>query len=141
MRVHISLKVTSVEKSTAFYSALFGQEVSKRKDDYANFRLDEPPVHLALVESTRVNAREVSHFGIELPTRDDLQSWQKRLDHLGIEFATEDEANCCYALADKLWVTDPDGYRWELWLRTGGFDGMGKTQIGVNDPCDCRCSC
>ena len=88
-----------------------------------------------------MNAREVSHFGIELPTRDDLQAWQQRLERLGVKFAIEDEANCCYALADKLWVTDPDGYRWELWLRTGEFDGMGDTQIAVNDLCDCRCSC
>ena len=85
-----------------------------------------------------LNSRLILHHA---PVGAKRRTWQQRLEHLGVEFAIEDEASCCYALADKLWVTDPDGYRWELWLRTGEFDGMGEAQIGVNDPCDCRCSC
>jgi hypothetical protein len=32
------------------------------------------------------------------------------------ELMTLDEMNveCCYALQDKIWVTDPNGYRWEI---------------------------
>lgn len=22
--------------------------------------------------------------------------------------------DCCFALQDKTWITDPDGYRWEI---------------------------
>ncbi|MNL88760.1 Cadmium-induced protein CadI [compost metagenome] len=25
-------------------------------------------------------------------------------------------ANCCYALQDKVWVTDPDGHQWEIFF-------------------------
>jgi hypothetical protein len=24
--------------------------------------------------------------------------------------------DCCYALQDKIWVTDPNGYRWEIFV-------------------------
>ena len=42
MRIHVSINVSSIEQSIKFYSALFGQKVSKVKSGYANFRLDEP---------------------------------------------------------------------------------------------------
>ena len=50
MRIHISLEVSDLKKSISFYEKLFSQKVSKVKSDYANFRLDEPGLHLALVE-------------------------------------------------------------------------------------------
>ena len=50
-RVHISLPVSDVEASARFYEKLFGQAPTKRKPDYANFRLDQPALHLSLVQS------------------------------------------------------------------------------------------
>jgi catechol-2,3-dioxygenase len=132
MRIHVSLKVSSLENSTDFYNRLFGVPASKTKEAYANFRLDEPPIHLALVESDATGSEGVSHFGIELPDADTLESWHQRLAQSGIDFDVEDKARCCYAQADKLWLTDPDGYRWDIWVRTGEFDGFGATKI-TND--------
>lgn len=131
MRIHISLNVESVERSKAFYSALFGVPASKEREDYANFRLDEPPVHLALQEGGPMGHAGVSHVGVELPGHDKLAAWQERLESAGIRFTPENEATCCYARADKLWLTDPDGYRWEVWVRTGEFDDMGATREEV----------
>ena len=31
----------------------------------------------------------------------------------------EKEIDCCYAIGDKVWVTDPDGNDWELYRRLG----------------------
>jgi len=129
MRVHISLNVSSLERSLGFYSNLFGQEASKLRKDYANFRLDEPPVHLALVAHPATGPGGVSHLGFELPHADVLTAWRQRLENAGMDFAVEDQARCCYAKADKLWLTDPDGYRWEIWVRTGEHDGMGGTRL------------
>lgn len=128
MRVHISLNTRSVENSVNFYSRLFGQAASKTRDGYANFRLDEPPIHLALVEREKDAGHGVSHLGIELPDIHTLHEWRKRLHDSGVEFSVEDKASCCYATADKLWLNDPDGYRWEVWVRTGEYDHMGATR-------------
>ena len=72
MRVHISLKVTSITRSLGFYSALFGRDASQLKDGYANFRLDEPPIHLALVERSDAGGGGVSHLGFEVPAEGNL---------------------------------------------------------------------
>ncbi len=141
MRVHISLNVHSLPKSQAFYADLFGHEASKQKPGYANFRLDEPPIHLALLESKNEAGGGVSHLGIELPDKETLDAWRSRLEDAGVPFSIEDQAQCCYASADKLWLEDPDGYRWEVWVRTGEFESMGEVRItesvncGVEGPC------
>jgi catechol 2,3-dioxygenase-like lactoylglutathione lyase family enzyme len=125
MRVHISLNVTSTGRSRAFYAALFGCPASKVETDYANFRLDEPPIHLALQGGRSVECAGGGHFGIELPDHDALAVWRNRLRQAGLPVTAEDGAACCYARGDKLWLTDPDGHRWEVWVRTGEHDSMG----------------
>ena len=67
MRIHISLNVSSLENSVNFYSRLFGLSASKTKDAYANFRLDEPPIHLALKESGSTGSDGVSHLESKYP--------------------------------------------------------------------------
>ena len=131
MRVHISIDVSSLEQSTAFYSALFGQAASKSKPDYANFRLDQPPIHLALMERGEPGAKGVGHLGIELPDSTVLNEWHSRLQASGVDFSVEDKARCCYANADKLWLTDPDGYRWEIWTRSDEYDAIKEPEANV----------
>ena len=131
MRVHISLNVRSLEYSLAFYEAMLGTAPSKRRDAYANFRLDEPPVHLALQEGAISVGGGASHFGIELPDQESLAGWRSRLEQTDLDVLVEDAARCCYAKADKLWLTDPDGYRWEVWVRTGEHEGMGASRIAA----------
>ncbi len=141
MRVHISLNVASLNNSLEFYRSLFGQEASKLKEGYANFRLEEPPIHLALVEDKNQAGEDVSHFGVEVPNERALHEWRDRLELTDAPFAVEDKASCCYATADKLWLTDPDGYKWEIWVRTGEFEAMGSVRIKdssrtqTNDSC------
>lgn len=125
MRVHISLKVTDLAKSEAFYNTLFDQPASKERPDYANFRLDEPAIHLALVKGDTTPNRGCEHFGIELPTEESFRAWEDRLVSAVPELAKpEPGAQCCYAQADKVWLSDPDGNRWEIWHRTGDHSSM-----------------
>jgi catechol 2,3-dioxygenase-like lactoylglutathione lyase family enzyme len=125
-RIHVSLPVTDLEASVAFYSALFGTEPSKRKDDYANFRLDGPPIHLALVATGagQPGTDGIRHNGVEVDSAEALAAWRTRLDEAEVTYRVEDDAVCCYAKADKLWVDDPDGNPWELWVRTGDAEVM-----------------
>jgi len=129
MRIHISLNVTSLEASKAFYAGLFGSGPSKERPDYANFRLDEPPIHLALQQGGATGKGGVSHVGVELPDHEALAAWQERLEQAHVVFTPESAAECCYATADKLWVTDPDGNAWEIWVRTGEYEAMGAVRV------------
>ena len=125
MRVHISLPARDISRSRAFYSTLFNQPPSKEKPDYLNFRLDEPAIHLSLIQSESVPQRTSEHFGIELPSEDEFKAWEQRLIHALPELAErEPGAQCCYARADKVWLSDPDGNRWEIWHRKGEHSSL-----------------
>jgi catechol 2,3-dioxygenase-like lactoylglutathione lyase family enzyme len=126
MRVHISLPASDLEKSHRFYSSVFGTGASKLEDDYLNFRLEQPAIHLALVKKDDANAHPAEHFGIELPDAATFQEWNDRLSAVveSDSVLAEPDAKCCYARADKIWVTDPDGHRWEIWHRTGEYEAL-----------------
>lgn len=123
-RIHISLPVTDLDRSIRFYETVFGHAPSKRKDDYANFRLDEPPIHLALSPGPSTDQTGRSHFGIELPDHDQLGIWRARATAAELPLRLEEGQTCCYAVADKFWVTDPDGHHWEVWVRTADGEAM-----------------
>lgn len=124
-RVHVSLDVTSLEEAVGFYEKLFGTEASKRRSDYANFRLDAPALLLALVESsTPSSMAKNQHFGVELFSDEELLSWRARVQEAGLDLLDEKNVTCCYAVADKFWATDPDGHRWEFWVRRSDAETM-----------------
>lgn len=139
-RVHINIPINDLEASIAFYSKVFNAKPTKRRIDYANFRLDEPALHLALVHQpshTRklVTNGEGQHFGIELFEDIDLTSWKERVKTAGIPPHLEEEAiTCCYAVADKFWLQDPDGNEWEFWVR---HDDEGETLFSSSDASSC----
>lgn len=123
-RVHISVPVKDLGDSLAFYQRLFGQEASKRRPDYANFRLETPPIHLALAPHQGPAVRAPGHFGIELPNHRALDLWRQRQDQQSASVRDQPAAQCCYAKGDKFWTTDPDGNQWEVWVRTGEADSL-----------------
>ena len=48
VRFHLSLNVSDLGRSVGFYQTLFGRPPAKRRDDYAKFELDDPPLVLSL---------------------------------------------------------------------------------------------
>jgi len=113
--VHISLNVSDVGRSVAFYSRLFG-EPAKLKPGYAKFVSEEPGLHLALQEGLgAVGGVALSHLGIRVASTADVL--RRRADLLEKGLTGEDEigTTCCYARQDKFWVSDPDGNRWEIY--------------------------
>jgi catechol 2,3-dioxygenase-like lactoylglutathione lyase family enzyme len=117
-RVHVAINVSSVEGSLAFYKTLFGQEPTKVKPGYAKFEVAMPPVNFTLNENppTSTKADHLSHMGIQVKnTQAVLDAKQRFID---AQLATFDEENvtCCYAVQDKVWVTDPDGNQWEVFV-------------------------
>ncbi len=119
-RPHISLDVTDLEAAVRFYQVIFGVEPTKRYPDYANFRLEYPALHLALVHrpDRDPSPRGDEHFGVEIFDPQTLHTWRERVEAAGVTPRIEQQVTCCYAVGDKFWVQDPDGHEWEFWVRT-----------------------
>jgi catechol 2,3-dioxygenase-like lactoylglutathione lyase family enzyme len=118
-RVHLNLEVADLDPSIAFYTRLFGAGPTKVRADYANWRLDEPALHLALVAHPgRGKPRSGEHFGVELFEAEALKDWRARAEAAGLALRVEEQVTCCYAVADKWWAADPDGNEWEFWVRS-----------------------
>jgi len=114
--VHISLNVSDLEKSVAFYRGVFG-EPAKLKADYAKFVSADPEIHLALQPGLAgtAPAGALSHLGIRVGSLDEVRNRRSELRSRGILSEEEKREACCYALQEKFWLSDPDGNRWEVY--------------------------
>ena len=114
--VHISLNVSDLSRSADFYRRFFG-EPKKLKADYAKFVSAEPEIHLALQPGRRASDGEgaLSHLGIRVDSSDQVRQWRKTLLERGLPAEAEKREDCCYALQEKFWFSDPDGNRWEVY--------------------------
>jgi len=123
-RPHISLEVADLQRSAQFYSQVFDTNPTKVYPDYVNFRLES--LHLALVQTPYREGHSGTHqhFGFELFDPQQLEAWQQRVVAAGLAPKLEPAVTCCYAVANKFWLTDPDGYRWEFWVRTAEAETM-----------------
>jgi catechol 2,3-dioxygenase-like lactoylglutathione lyase family enzyme len=117
-KTHVSLNVTDIDRSVAFYEAFFGVPAHKRRPDYANFDLDEPALKLALNAHTGATANApgtLNHLGIVVDSADTVDAARTRLQLAGLVDLDEGETVCCYARQDKVWARDPDGNAWEIY--------------------------
>jgi catechol 2,3-dioxygenase-like lactoylglutathione lyase family enzyme len=117
LKTHVALNVTNIEKSVAFYQAMFGVVPVKHKVDYAKFDIAQPPLNLTLNLAGNVQqGGALSHLGVQVESSDDVKAAITRFKEAGLALFEEKDTNCCYALQDKVWLTDPDGNRWEIFV-------------------------
>lgn len=117
MRVHVSINTSNVERSLPFYQTLFGLEPTKVRPGYAKFEVAEPPVNFTLNENGNFQqGGTISHFGIQVKSTDEVLAAKERFIESGLTTFSEDEVTCCYAVQDKVWVTDADGNNWEVFV-------------------------
>ncbi len=117
IKAHISLNVSDLQRSVTFYEAFFGVPAHKRRPGYANFDLADPPLKFALQEQpVPPGAGPLSHLGFQVATVEQVQAARDRLIAAGLATFDERDATCCYALQDKVWVHDPDGNAWEVYV-------------------------
>ena len=62
-RIHIHVGVDDLNEGIEFYSALFGSQPTKLRDDYAKWLLEDPKLNFAI--STRADRKGLDHFGIQ----------------------------------------------------------------------------
>ena len=116
LRPHLALTVTDLERSLPFYRALFGVEPSKVRDGYAKFELSEPALNFTLNEGRRTAPGALNHAGIQVSSTDEVLAARLRLSSEGLATFDEMDTACCYARQDKIWVHDPDGNPWEVFV-------------------------
>lgn len=114
-RVHVGLNVTDIGRSVKFYRAMFGVEPAKWKPGYAKFDIAEPALNLTLNVAGEIAGRgALNHLGIQVEDTAEVLAAKKRFGEAGLMTRDEMNVDCCFALQDKIWVTDPDGNRWEV---------------------------
>lgn len=133
VRFHLSLNVRDLGRSVAFYEQLFGRPPAKRREDYAKFELDEPPVVLSLEPSPPGPGGALNHLGFRLSDAAALVALQQRLELAGIRSQREEGVECCYARQTKFWAHDPDGTLWEFYTLDEDIEhrGAGQSQDAV----------
>jgi catechol 2,3-dioxygenase-like lactoylglutathione lyase family enzyme len=118
-RVQLALNVSDLEAAIDFYSKLFSAEPAKVRPGYANFAIAEPPLKLVLIESADARGSGVTgalnHLGVEVASTDEVAEATRRLSSDGLATRTEEQTTCCYAVQDKVWVSDPDDAPWEIY--------------------------
>ncbi len=76
-RMHIHVGVERLDESIRFYSALFGAQPAKTRDDYAKWMLDDPRINFAI--STRADKAGVDHLGLQVDEDCELEELRARL--------------------------------------------------------------
>ncbi len=128
-KIHVSLNVSNIEESTKFYEAFFGEKVHKARPNYANFDIQNPPLKLALNEvPVQKGLGSLSHLGIVVDSKEAVQDGIERLKNAGLITLEEKNTTCCYAVQDKVWVTDPDGNKWEVYVLLDDMIDNPKTE-------------
>jgi predicted enzyme related to lactoylglutathione lyase len=132
-RIHISLTTQRLGVAKAFYEVLFGQAPTKVRPGYVKFEPAEPSVNLTLNESvgTASGAPAASHFGIQVKSTEAVAAARARLESVGLSTTVEESTACCYAVQDKVWVCDPDGNRWEIFVVTQADVAQAPSEAGA----------
>jgi len=110
---HVSVYVRSIPEAVEQYRKILGIEPAKVRADYAKFEIADPPVILSL--NVGGEPGTLSHLGIRYPGTGDVASELVRTKNEGLDQFRQDGTTCCYAKADKFWVSDADGVRWEMY--------------------------
>lgn len=126
-RFHVSLSVADLERSTQFYSTLFGVGPTVSKSDYAKWMLDDPRLNFSI--STGGRKHGISHIGLQADTMDELGEIRERLRVAEQKTFDQENAQCCYATSTKTWVRDPDEVAWETFVTHGDSTTYGDDRV------------
>ncbi|MGB8652193.1 MAG: ArsI/CadI family heavy metal resistance metalloenzyme [Mycobacteriales bacterium] len=125
-RVQLALNVDDLDQAVAFYTKLLGTAPSKLRPGYANFAVASPPLKLVLLENPGKGG-SLNHLGVEVPGTETVHAEIARLSGEGLFTDEEMGTTCCFATQDKVWVTGPDGERWEVYTVLADSETFGQS--------------
>jgi len=129
MKVHVALNTPRFEESVRFYRTFLGIEPVKLKPGYAKFDVAEPGLNLTLNASPDRGVGALNHLGIQVQSTAAVREAAERLKAEGLATFEEENTDCCYALQDKVWVTDPNGYKWEVFVVKVGDTSVASSSV------------
>ncbi len=116
LKVHISLNVKDVNESARFYQKMFDVKPVKLFSDYAKFDVTSPSLNLVLNQADFTHGGSLSHLGVQVFSTDEVLAIRDKWLKSGLKTLDEMQVDCCYANQDKIWVKDPDGNEWEVFV-------------------------
>jgi len=117
MRLQLAINVSNLDTAVDFYSKMFDTPPAKRKPGYANYEIAEPPLKLVLIENGE-GGGTLNHLGVETTSAREVTDAEARLGDAGLNPTGIEDTTCCYAEKTETWVFDPDGARWEWYVKT-----------------------
>jgi len=123
-RFHVHVAVDDLDASVRFYSTVFGLSPTVLKNDYAKWMLDDPRINFAI--SKRGLKPGLDHLGMQVDTEEELTALRRQVAQGEIAALDQQNASCCYARADKYWITDPQGIAWETFHTLGNIPVFGE---------------
>jgi catechol 2,3-dioxygenase-like lactoylglutathione lyase family enzyme len=129
-RLQLALNVTDLDAAIVFYTKLFKTEPQKVHPGYANFAIEDPPLKLVLFQEGQGGT--INHLGVETSSSEEVSAEALRLAALGLPTRVEHETLCCYAVQDKVWVTGPDGLKWEVYTVLDDVPGAVSEPLSVH---------
>ncbi|WP_421764045.1 ArsI/CadI family heavy metal resistance metalloenzyme [Ekhidna sp.] len=130
-RTHISLFVSDISETVQFYDKFFNEGAAKVKEDYAKYELDAPALTISFIQNPKKVNAEIGHFGIQVKTKEELNDKLNLARGQKLVQLEEAETACCYAIQDKFWVNDPDGYEWEVYHFLGDLEEKEEKQAAA----------
>jgi catechol 2,3-dioxygenase-like lactoylglutathione lyase family enzyme len=115
-RMHVSLYVQNLRATVQFYAAFFGTEAVKVRPGYAKWVLESPSLIISFIENPNKVHPQFGHLGFQVDSPAALQERLQSAQAAGLSIREEMGTSCCFAVQDKFWVRDPDGYQWEVYL-------------------------
>ena len=133
-RIHIALAVQDLQRSQTFYETLLGVAPAKQRPGYVKFEPQDPSVNLTLneVSNAGTSGNPTTHFGVQVKSTQAVQNAVSRLSSAGLKTRVEEHTTCCYAVQDKVWVSDPDGNQWEVFVV---LEADAKERMGAESTC------
>ncbi len=139
MRVQLALNVDDLDASIDFYEKMFDTTVLKKKDGYANFAIENPPLKLVLFEAPGAGGT-LNHLGVEVEEKSQVSDAELRISSAGVETTGIDDTMCCYAEKTETWVEGPDN-KWEWYVKTGDSEQLDNVILNSASSADSSSCC
>lgn len=133
-RPHVELAVRNLDRSLIFYQALFNRPPVEIQRGYARFNPYNPAVDFVLRQEAMALTRD-GHFGIQLKSTQEISKYKDRIESHGFKATLEEaETACCYSVANKAWINDPDNNLWEIFVVTA--ENASDVRCGPSCACE-----
>jgi catechol 2,3-dioxygenase-like lactoylglutathione lyase family enzyme len=117
---HLSLRVTDLDASTAFYTAFFGVAPKERTARYSTFIVPDLKLNFVLLvndRGTALDAYSMYHLGLGVANKDAVIESYHRARDAGAEIAKPPRTTWRGTPLHELWLRDPTGYLIEIYAR------------------------